>query len=176
MRRFVGGDAGAFGALHARHFDRVYGAMRRAGLDHAAAADLAQDVFLRVVQAAGQFDPTRGSFAAWTGAIARHCLARHFAATGRQVNVDAALLADSQVGREDEPPVRAVTAEEIAAVDDCVSRLPADLRRIVERRYVEGQTTRAIAAAVRISEAGVRNRLSEAKDLLARCLGGKGVL
>jgi RNA polymerase sigma factor (sigma-70 family) len=79
-------------------------------------------------------------------------------------------------GREGPPGLELESSERAAAVEDCVSRLPVELRRIVELRYVGERTTRDIAAAAGISEASVRNRLSEARDALAQCLGRKGVL
>ena len=84
------------------------------------------------------------------------------------------ILAETLSDIGDSPPILAEEAETVAAVDDCVGRLPAELRRIVEQRYVADLTTRAIAAAEGISEATVRNRLAEARGLLAGCLVPRG--
>ena len=56
----------------------VYGFVRQRGLQDADAADLTQEVFLAVAQAAGrwQYDPRQGSFRGWLYGITRHKLAR----------------------------------------------------------------------------------------------------
>src|SRR5206468_1749368 len=56
----------------------VYGFVRQRGLQDADAADLTQDVFLAVSQAAGrgQYDASRGSFRGWLYGITRNKLAK----------------------------------------------------------------------------------------------------
>src|SRR5260370_8255015 len=56
----------------------VYGFLRQRGLQDADAADLTQEVFLAVSQAAGrwQYDPRQGSFRGWLYGITRHKFAR----------------------------------------------------------------------------------------------------
>jgi len=139
-------------------------------------ADVAQEIFVRVFRSARRYDGRRGPFGAYLAAITRNCLAQHFARAGR---ADAAPLAAAPepTGPTDESPEAVAAAtEELAVVDDCVAALPVELRRIVRLRYAGGQTTRAIAAAVGLSEASIRNRLAEAKAMLQRCLEDKGVL
>jgi len=56
----------------------IYAFARRHGLQDADAADLTQEVFLAVAQAADrwQYDPQRGTFRGWLYGIARHKLAK----------------------------------------------------------------------------------------------------
>jgi RNA polymerase sigma-70 factor (ECF subfamily) len=56
----------------------VYGFARQRGLQDADAADLTQEVFLAVAQAAGrwQYDPQQGSFRGWLYGITRNKLAK----------------------------------------------------------------------------------------------------
>jgi RNA polymerase sigma-70 factor (ECF subfamily) len=56
----------------------VYGFVRQRGLQDADAADLTQEVFLAVAQAAGrwQYDPRQGSFRGWLYGITRNKFAR----------------------------------------------------------------------------------------------------
>ena len=55
----------------------VYGFVRQRGLQDADAADLTQEVFLAVAQAAGrwQYDPRKGTFRGWLYGITRNKLA-----------------------------------------------------------------------------------------------------
>ncbi len=56
----------------------VYGFARRNGLQDADAADLTQEVFVAVAQAAGRFhyDPRQGKFRGWLYAVTRKQIAR----------------------------------------------------------------------------------------------------
>lgn len=74
------------------------------------------------------------------------------------------------------PSEEAEQHERIEAVGQYVAALPEELGRIIRLRYVEGRTTRAIAAATDIPEATVRLRLSEAHELLRQCLKARGLL
>jgi len=176
IRRFVAGDGEAFDALHLRHHPWVCRWLRGRGFGHADAVDIAQEAFVRVFRAADRFDASKGVFGSWLGAITRNCATRHAQRTGRE---HASALEDPAACLEDpdlSPDQQAARTEEHAAVDDCTERLPVQLRRIIRLRYARGETTRTIAATVGISEASVRNRLTEASDLLRQCLEAKGIL
>ena len=58
----------------------VYGFARQRGLQDADAADLTQEVFLAVAQAAGRwhYDPRQGTFRGWLYGITRNKLAKFF--------------------------------------------------------------------------------------------------
>lgn len=176
IRRFVAGDGEAFDALHLRHHPRVCRWLRGRGFGHADAVDIAQEAFVRVFRAAGRFDPAKGAFGAWLGTITRNCAARHAKRNGRETLVD---IDDATKHPEDQhntPDQQASQTEEHSAVNDCTKRLPVQLRQIIRLRYARGETTRIIAATIGISEASIRNRLTEATDLLRQCLEAKGIL
>src|SRR5438132_14022728 len=56
----------------------VYGFVRQRGLQDADAADLTQEVFLAVAQAAGrwQYDPRKGTFRGWLYGLTRNKIAK----------------------------------------------------------------------------------------------------
>lgn len=73
VERLVGGDSSAWSALVERYGPIIYGAvgktLRRYGRDGAEAADIAQDVFLRLCndgyRLLRQYDPARASLSTW---------------------------------------------------------------------------------------------------------------
>ena len=67
------GDASCLGTLFERHNRSVYQFCRQMTRDSAQAADLAQEVFLRVLRKAGSFR-REGSFKAWLFNIARNVM------------------------------------------------------------------------------------------------------
>src|SRR6516164_3598540 len=71
-------DRGAWQQFVQLYGSLVYGYARGRGLQDADAADLTQEVFLAVAQAAGrwEYDPQQGSFRGWLYGITRHKLAK----------------------------------------------------------------------------------------------------
>ena len=175
VSRCLGGDAGAFEALYDAHAGRIAAYFSRSGFTHADADELVQETFTRAFRSLRTFDAARGRFAAWVATIARNVARRRWGRRTEPGNFDPELAENVLVGG-DNPHTAAARQEEIEALRDCIARLPAELGRIVRLRYVEGRTTRGVAAAAAIPEATVRSRLAEAHRRLQRCLEGKGVL
>ena len=72
LRLVAGGSEAAFVALWARSGAAVYSVCRRILVDEDSAEDAAQEAFVRIWRNAKQFDPRRGSAAAWMYTIARN--------------------------------------------------------------------------------------------------------
>jgi len=72
LRLVAGGSEAAFAALWARSGAAVYSVCRRILVDQDSAEDAAQEAFVRIWRNAKQFDPRRGSAAAWMYTIARN--------------------------------------------------------------------------------------------------------
>ena len=68
----AGGSEAAFVALWARSGAAVYSVCRRILVDEDSAEDAAQEAFVRIWRNAKQFDPRRGTAAAWMYTIARN--------------------------------------------------------------------------------------------------------
>jgi RNA polymerase sigma factor (sigma-70 family) len=81
MLAYRDGDAGAFDRLYARHKGPVYRYLRRQAQNHA--DELAQDVWMRVINARGGYD-VRARFTTWLYTIAHNRLMDHFRARGRE--------------------------------------------------------------------------------------------
>ncbi len=175
VRLALHGERAAFEQLYAAHARRVLAYLYRCGFAPATADDLVQETFLSAYASLETFDGERGGFSAWVGGIARNAARKHWARRKDGESFDPALAEQVLAGGE-EPAETAESNEEISAVRACVETLPEELRRIVRLRYVDGRTTRGVAAAAGLPEATVRLRLEQAGELLARCLRSKGVL
>lgn len=172
--RHQAGDYSAFEELHARHGRRVTAYLLRSGFARPEAEDLCQEVFLRAFKSLGSFDADRGALGTWLGAIARNVARRQWRRRAGPESFDPELA--EEMFAADNPRAAPEAREELQAVRDCVSALPAELGRIVRLRYIDARTTRGIAEVTGIPEATVRARLDEAKGMLARRLREKGVL
>ena len=175
VQRALGGDQAAFEALYAAHAGRARAYLLRSGFGDADADDLLQQVFVRAFGSLKTFDPSKGSFRYWLGAIARNVARRHWSRRRQPERFDPE-LAEEMFAGPGNPVAASQAREESAAVTDCVDALAAELAALVRMRYVDGLTTRAMAAASGMPEATVRLRLKEAMALLADCLREKGVL
>jgi RNA polymerase sigma-70 factor (ECF subfamily) len=173
ISRAQAGDSEALEALYHSHVGRVRAYFARCGFRPP--DDPAQEVFLRAMRSLGTYDPARGSFGGWLAAIARNVARRQWRRREPPANFDPDLAEDVLVAADD-PGDAPEAREEIAAVRACVDELPDELARLVGLRYVEGRTTRGVAAAAGLAESTVRRRLEQARGLLRRCLKGKGFL
>ena len=64
--------------------------------------------------------------------------------------------------------------ERLAALDDCLSRLPAMYADVVQAAYRDNLQLADIARATNDNQEAVKKRLQRARALLAHCLRGKG--
>jgi len=84
LGRLARGDEGALTALHRRYAPLVQ-AMAARILGHGPAAEeTTQDVFLRLWERPGAYDPARGAFSAWLLTVARHAAIDRLRLDGRQ--------------------------------------------------------------------------------------------
>ena len=170
-----GGCNGAFEALYLEHAGRVAGYLARSGFVPADVQDLTQETFIRVFKSLHTFDSRRGSFRVWLSMIAKNVARRRWSRRTQGELFDPALaesLLVAPLNPADTPQVR----EEMQGVRDCIAELPDELERVVRLRYVEGRTTRGIAAATDIPEATVRLRLEQGRKRIADCLRAKGIV
>lgn len=122
------------------------------------AEDLTAETFLKVVGAAGRFDPDKGSPKAWIMTVARNVLAdwrrrarlRQYVAVGGMYD----LVYDAP-----SPEERLLREEEVAGLLDAVATLGTADREMIGLRYGGGLSTAELADTLGISEGSVRTRL-----------------
>jgi len=122
------------------------------------AEDLTAETFLKVVRAAGRFDPNRGSAKAWILTTARNVLTdwRRRARLRQYVSIG---TMHDLVHDAPSPEERLLREEEVGRLLDAVATLePAD-REMIGLRYGSGLDTAEMAQLLGISEGNVRTRL-----------------
>ncbi len=93
----VAGSEDALATLYDRHAGAVYATAVRSISDRSIAEDIVQETFLTLWNRAEQFDPMRGSLAAWLFTIARNRAVDRMRASGRRpgvVSISAARIGD----------------------------------------------------------------------------------
>ena len=82
MSAYGAGDAAAFDVLYARHRGGVFRYLRRQTGNAALAEELYQDVWMKLIDARGRYQP-QAKFTTWLYTIAHNRLMDHFRAAGR---------------------------------------------------------------------------------------------
>jgi RNA polymerase sigma-70 factor, ECF subfamily len=162
IRRARSGDQDAFAELVASNSERVYGALRRFGLDQAEADEVTQEVFLRAWRALPRFEQ-RARFSTWLYRIAFNEAQRRLSrrgprpiARGPETDDPIASLPDAP---ERGPEGRALARELMRALERGLTELPPDWRIAVVLRDIEGLSTDEAAAVVGIGPAAFKSRL-----------------
>jgi RNA polymerase sigma-70 factor (ECF subfamily) len=181
MAAYQTGDLAAFGELVARHEKRLWNFLRRFVQDKATAEDLLQEVFLRVVKSAVQWQPS-AKVSTWLFTIARNlCTDQARRAEFRQAeSLDQARAGEEGSGLRRIDRVAAVSGDtetevmgrEIALlVDRAVGELPVEQREVFLMREVMDMSFAEIAAQVGASEPTVKSRMRYALQRLRSRLG-----
>jgi RNA polymerase sigma-70 factor (ECF subfamily) len=183
LTAYKAGDPAAFRVLVERHHAPVYRFCLRAMRSPEAAADAAQEVFLRVVKNAPTWEP-KAKVTTWLYTIARNfCIDE--ARKGRFRRTESL---DETVSKDGEGDTRLdrVTADtplqdRLAhgqrlrkAIDDALTTLPEEQRDVFVMREVGGLAFKEIAEALGTNENTVKSRMRYALAALRKVLLQKG--
>jgi len=166
------GDPEAFAEVYRRHGTTVYNlALRMAG-DPDAAADLTQEVFLRVHRHLGKFRG-RSALKTWIFRVAlNHCRSR----LGRRPRPTISLTAaEGEPAREVPDPgrgpeERAMARDEGRRLEAALAALPVAFREAVVLRDVQGLAYEEIAEVLGVRIGTVRSRIARGRDRLRALL------
>jgi RNA polymerase sigma-70 factor (ECF subfamily) len=161
------GEREAFGRLFEEYKDRVYSVALRLSGDPAEAADITQDVFVKLLTRIGQF---RGEarFGTWLYRVVANTFLDLRKGRHRHVPLDEDALGQPGVGTSREDP--ADRFDVARAVERSLARLDASHRLPVVLRYVAGLSYAEIAATLRVPPGTVASRISRSLQSLARDL------
>ncbi|MGB5760091.1 MAG: sigma-70 family RNA polymerase sigma factor [Acidimicrobiales bacterium] len=175
MARLVAGDDSALGLIFDQYGALVHGiAARLVGAD--AAADITQEVFLKLWENPKAFDADVGGLRPFLAVMARRRAIDTLRRTGRRAKRE-------QRSVNDPVPPPNVEQAAMALVDagrlkEAVRHLPPDQARAIELAYYEGLTFKEVAAVTGASEGTAKSRLRLGLGRLARELapaGGTGI-
>ena len=163
------GDKRAFVEIVARHQAMVCGIALGILGDFAASEDAGQEAFLTAWQKFHELrEPER--LRPWLAQIARN------AALGQLRKKRGHAVLDDEPGMTDESPQpdeAAASQEEAALVRESLSKLPETYRLPLILYYREGQSVRAAAGAIGISEDAVKQRLARGREMLRERIAAK---
>jgi len=175
MARVQAGDLDAFEPLVRRYERRLFGYFLNLVEDPAAAADLAQETFIRVSRAAGRYQES-GKFESWLFRIAANLVRSRQRRPDQRlphVSLEEAPAGTRELavrGPEARPDEATWRAEVREALTGALPRLPLVFREAVLLRDVEGRSYREIAEMLGVEEGTVKSRAHRGRQRLRELL------
>ncbi|HVU04336.1 MAG TPA: sigma-70 family RNA polymerase sigma factor [Polyangiaceae bacterium] len=148
------GDRAAFGELYDRLAPALFRVATSFFRDEARASDLVHDVFLEAWEHVREYDAARAPFRTWL------LLRLRSRALDRLGRAEARLTEPLDEPAMERRHTGAPDADSRLAVRCALRSLEADVRAVLERRYVGGLTAREIAESDGIPIGTVKSRLS----------------
>jgi RNA polymerase sigma-70 factor (ECF subfamily) len=158
MQRVQRGEVPALDALFERYRPRLFAFLARRCGDAAAAEDLLQETWLRLVRSRARYDPRR-RFSTWLFQIANNLCrdrARRAAAEARRGEAVQVLSRLASAARPESG------ADQALELRRRLERLPDRLREVLVLRYYHGLQEAEIAAIAGIARGTVKSRLHQA--------------
>jgi RNA polymerase sigma-70 factor (ECF subfamily) len=167
VARCAAGDEAALRRLYDLQAPRLKGLALRITRSHALAEDVLHDVFLRVWQDAGRFDPARGPVRAWLTTLVRY-RALDVLRRGTREYTTALLpaLPDAQADAH----AQLLAQAEGRALHACLATLEPAPRQAIVLAFLEGRTHGEIAAALAMPLGTVKSMIRRSLARLKKCL------
>ena len=172
------GDTAVFERLFNRYQKRVYNLVYRMVGNEQDAADLTQEVFVRVYNSLSTLR-SEEAFLPWVRTIALNICRDHFRKSGRTLRADSLdkrmSVEEGEVEREVEDwssnPERVFAKKDVQeTVQRAINSLSQERRAVVVLHHIEGMDVKDIARELRLPVGTVKSRLARARDDLKRKL------
>ena len=167
VRRAQAGDRAAFRSLYQAYQDRVFATAYRIAGDREVAADLTQEVFVKVFEELPGF--RFGSrFSTWLYRVAANHAINKASETARHARLNERVARERPSTAPATPPVHDRFADE--RIQRALDGLSVKLRVVTVLRYLEGLSYEEIAEALELSVGTVKSRLFLAHATLKEAL------
>ncbi len=181
VRRCVSGDAAAWQEIVQQYHRRIYNICYRFAGSPDDAADLTQEVFIKMYRTLKTFDGTRASFMTWVTTVTRNLLVDHFrkgkydrvtdsldATPGNQE--EGLTIGDQLEDQKADPEASVRTRETQKLVHGALQKLSPELREAVILRDLQDMDYKEIAVVLKVPEGTVKSRINRGRTELARLL------
>jgi RNA polymerase sigma-70 factor (ECF subfamily) len=178
LRLMLCGDEDAFTALYRRRQGGVYRFALQMSGSEALAEDVVQEVFMVLMRDGRNFDPTRGSLAAYLYGIARNHVLRAFERERSLVPLDADSDDSGDATHENlvahfDPLGDLVRGEMVEKLRQAVLALPAHYREALVLCELHELSYADAAGALGCAVGTVRSRLHRARAMLGEKMRGR---
>ncbi len=167
LQRCAEGDRAALRRIYDLQAPRLKGLALRITGSAILAEDAVHDVFLRLWQEAGRFDPARGTPRAWLTTMVRYRAMDIVRRAGREITG-----LETPEEQDDSPDAlaRLSARAEGRALRACLTRLPEAPRRMILLAFIEGRTHAELSQTLSMPLGTVKSTLRRALAALRKCL------
>jgi len=135
------------------------------------AADVTQDVYLRVVRKLGGFRH-EASFTTWLSRVTTNVAMSTLSRRSRRLAVEGGVTPEDLADPAADPADRSELIALAAKLEGLVHALPAGQRQVLVLRDVYGLSTDEVAAQLKISETATKVRIHRARKMLKDAMYG----
>jgi RNA polymerase sigma-70 factor (ECF subfamily) len=148
---------------------RLRSYIRALGVRAEAVDDLAQEALVVALSKLGEFD-RRNDFGVWVRQIARRLVANELRKETRRNQILSEHVTDLLLGTELDSERHQERLEELAALRECLARLPRHSRELLHQRYFEDLSPGAISSRLGRTSNQVRQALLRLRRVLLGCI------
>lgn len=174
MASIVRGDEDAFAHLYDRYSPKVMGFLYKFVHDQGVAAEVLQELFIRLWDRRDQYDPTRARFTTWMFGIARNMAIDRLRRMNRRPGLIESEAEERQLEQQPtgDPNVSDRVDDRLRAdrLRAAINELPAEQRLVIEQAYFGGLTRQEIARENDIPLGTVHSRARLGLQRLGRLL------
>jgi len=172
MLAYRGGDAEAFAALYARHKGGLFRFMVRSIKDRAAAEELFQEVWMKLIDARGRYEP-QAKFSTFLYTIAHNRMIDHWRRRGLEtVSLDEDDAIEPSALQSTQPERRAELNQAGERLLAAIASLPVLQREAFLLHEESGLSVAEIASATGTDPEAAKSRLRYAIGKLREALSG----
>lgn len=157
MLRYRDGDVAAFETLYRRHNDSLYRYLLRLSLSRAAAEDIFQDVWIKIIRSRQNYRPT-AKFSTFLYRVARNCFIDHTRRNKRYAP-NSPFDPDSSANPADEPDVTAEKALARQRLNAALAALPDEQRDVFLLHEEGGLSIDIIAKVTGVNRETAKSRM-----------------
>lgn len=176
MQRIANQDQGAFEYLLERNLTGIRSYLHRLlqgpGNDSSTAEDLAQEVFLKAWQNAGQYNPNAGALSTWLYRIAHNQFLDHTKSASQKMAQAAKPTAEvAELASPDSSLEQQLDNEQaLNWLNTALPELPLNQRSVIMLRYLQNQTNDQAAKILDLSSHAVESLAVRARKQLKQSL------
>jgi len=173
MVRYRDGEVAAFEALYTRHKGPLYRYFLRQGLGPEPAAELTQEVWMKIIRAKERYEPT-AKFTTWLYRLAHNCLVDQYRRSAHKIAQHRAdddnAVTQLPAAPAGNPEATAMRDESVKQFRAALAKLPDEQREAFILKQEAGLSLADVAAITGVSAETAKSRLRYAFSKLRRQL------
>ena len=172
IERVIAGDYDAYAFLVDAYKEPIFNLAFRMTGSYQDADDLAQETFIRAYHKLRRFDPEKRFFT-WLYTISLNLIRNHLKKKKQDLSQQTTERTVSEAGNQGEDQVAQdmMKAQDIRRLENCLQKLPTDLREAVVLRFYQDLSFEEIATVSDASVSAVKMRVYRGLERLKQLMG-----